>query len=116
MGTYSSLLIVLHVEVTCIVVNLVVVLVFLGLDKTLVAVGVVGGSWRCAHVSLITLLRAIASLNLLLSVLVESKEGNHKDLVVSEGAEDEKDKAKDCLPVEVLEAEQAAHDPNDQST
>lgn len=103
-----------HVVVAGIAIDLVVVLISLLLEEALVAVGIVAGSWRQTLESLVTLLLTITGLKLLLSVLVKSKEGKDKDLVVGEGAEDEQDKAEDGLPVEVLKTERATHDPDDE--
>ena len=88
-GAWFAIRGVVHVVVAGITIDLVVVLISLLLEEALVAVGIVAGSWRQTLESLVTLLLTITSLKLLLSVLVKSKEGKDKDLVVGEGAEDE---------------------------
>ena len=103
-----------EVKVVAFICDLVIVLVVLLLKQALVAVGVVGGAWRSAHVVSVAFVGCGSSLQLVFGIGVEAPEGQDDDLVVEQGSEDEQDEAEDGLPVERLQAEQAAHDPDDQ--
>ena len=106
-----------HVKFSAIVGDLGIVFVILFHEETLVAIGVVGCMRRgCAHILSVTLRLAIALGQLDLSVLIETPERQHDDLVVEEGAEAEENEADDGLPVEWLESKNATHEPDDERT
>lgn len=104
-----------HVKVSAIVADLGIVFVILFHEETLVAVGVVGCMWRgCAHILSVTLRFTIALGPLLLSVLVETPEGQNDDLVVEEGTEAEENESDNGLPVEGFKSQNTTHEPDDQ--
>ena len=80
---------------------------------SLVAISVIASPRTETHISRISLFCSLPLLNLLLGILIKAKNRNNYNLVVQQSTNDQKDKAENCLPVEDLKTQRAAHNPNE---
>ena len=86
------------------------------LQKTLVPLSAVGGTWGCGHIIGVFLSSSISLLECFFGVLIEAHAWKNNDFVEDKSAENQKNEAGDSLPLEFFEAKQYATDPDEDST